>query len=305
MKKFILIILSLCFIVSINSGCASNYDLSQTQVLAQSPTIRVYNTATQTTSILDLEDYVAGVVAGEVYNTWNKEALKAQCILSRTYALKFAADNPEIYRTKGISTNILDAQNYDESTINSNVIEACNETRGQVLTYNGELLNAYFHSNSGGQTATLAEGFNTDENYAYIKSVSSPETSQNSKNYSWTATFSKSEVLNTLKNMGISLSNLSSASLGEKSANGYYKTINLGGKSVDTKTFRLNIGSTKFKSTKLTALKIENGSLVASGLGYGHGVGVSQWGAKILADQGKTCEEILKYYFNNVEITTI
>ena len=300
-KLFLLLVLAISLPIFM-VGCTK----SQASLTAElDPTIRVYNTSLKTTSEMPIEDYVAGVVAGEVYNSWNEEALKTQCILARTFALKYASDNPEIYKEKGISTNIADAQSYDESTINEAIKAACEATRGQILTYNDQIIDAYFHSNSGGKTAFASEGFLTDQNPEYIKSVSSPETSLNSKNYSWRYEFSKSEVLTALDKLGISLSNISSASLGEKSENGFYKNVVIGGKTINAIKLRTALGTTKMRSIKLTKFTISGDNLVVEGLGYGHGVGVSQWGAKILADQGKTYKEILDYYYNNVEIKTL
>jgi len=301
-RKYILLFLVIVSLF-LFSGCAA--DSTLTAVSAEEPEIRVYNTTSNETSVMQLEDYVAGVVAGEVYNSWNMEALKTQCVLSRTYALKFAMDNPELYKEKGISTNIADAQNYDETTINERILEACKATRGEIITHKGEIINAYFHSNSGGQTVTSSEGFYNGNNIPYIKSVSSPETANNSKNYSWSVTFSKGEVLQALSKMGVSLSNISSVSLGEKTENGHYKTVKIGGKSINAISLRNNLGTTKMKSTKLTNISVNDSGVTISGLGYGHGVGVSQWGAKILGDSGKNYKEILDYYFNDINITTL
>ena len=141
MKKFSFIILTLfCLTISF-SGCKNTPSGLSAEV---EPTIRVYNTSTKTTDEMPLERYVAGVVAGEVYNDWPEEALKTQCVLARTFALKYASDNPEVYKNKGISTNIADAQSYDESTINERVLKAVSDTRGQIITSNGKIINAYF-----------------------------------------------------------------------------------------------------------------------------------------------------------------
>lgn len=296
------LLFSLIMVISF-TGCdnsSNKIDLSSGE-----PQIRVYNTQTKTTTQMDLETYVAGVVAGEVYNTWEEEALKTQCVLARTFALNFAHTNPTEYKEKGISTSIADAQSYDESTINDRILKAVEDTRGQVITSDGELINAYFHSNSGGQTALASVGFSSLENPGYIKSVKSPETSENSKNYSWSASFTKSEVLNALSKMGVSVATISSVSLGTKSDSGHYVTLNIGGKEVSANTLRTNLGTTKMKSTKLTKLYVEDGKIYMQGLGYGHGVGVSQWGAQVLATQGKTYQDILNYYFDNIEIKTI
>lgn len=302
-KTFTLFIVLIIVTFSLSfSGCKPKNETISAQ---SEPKIRVYNTTTKTTSEMELEKYVAGVVAGEVYNTWNDEALKVQSILARTYALKFAETNADDYKARGISTSIADAQSYDESTINDKILAAVEATKGQVITYENRLINAYFHSNSGGHTATAKVGLSSEEEPEYIKSVESPETNANSKNFQWSATFTKSEILNALSKMGISVATLSTAKLGEKSQSGHYSTLVLGGKEVSANTLRSNLGTTKMRSTKLTSLTVNTDSITIKGLGYGHGVGVSQWGAQILAEQGKTYREILDYYYNNIAITTL
>ena len=269
------------------------------------PEIRVYNTATKTTSVYNLEDYVAGVVAGEVYNTWEDETLKVQAILARTFALKYIEENPDIYKEKGISTNIADAQSYDDSTINEKIKNAVYATRGIVLTNNNKLINAYFHSNSGGKTTTPESAFGAKENLSFIKQTTSPETSENSKNYNWSYSFSKAEMLTALNKMGVSVANVSSVSLGQKDESGRCNTIVVGGKEVNAAALRSALGTTKMRSTLLSSATVSGDNIKFSGLGYGHGVGVSQWGAQILAKEGKTYQEILNHYFNNITLEKI
>lgn len=290
------------FTLNFTSGCAKKSD---TVASPNPPTIRVYNATSKTSSEMDLEKYVAGVVAGEVYTSWNEEALKVQAVLARTYALKFAENNPEEYKLRGISTSISEAQSYDESTINDKVLSAVEATKGQIITYKNELINAYYHSNSGGYTALAKTAFGAENEPEYIKSVMSPETNENSKNYNWSATFSKSEILNALSKMGVSVATLSTGKLGEKSESGHYSTVILGGKEVSANTLRNYLGTTKMRSTKLTSLTIQSDTITLKGLGYGHGVGVSQWGAQILAEQGKNYKDIINYYFNDVKIENI
>ena len=304
MKKFI-VCFSLCFCLFLLSGCNDNVLYGGFGANFGEPEIRVYNTISKTTSVYNLEDYVAGVVAGEVYNDWNDEALKVQAILARTFALKYIEENPDLYKEKGISTNISDAQNYDETTINQKIKDAVSATRGIVLTSNHKLINAYFHSNSGGKTTTVTSAFGAAENPNYIKQTTSPENSKNSKNYSWTHTFSRAEVLSALNNLGISVANISSVSFGQKDNSGRSLTIFIGGKEVSLASLRQALGTTKMRSTLLTNASVSSSGITFSGLGYGHGVGVSQWGAQILAQEGQTYSEILNHYFSNIILEKI
>ncbi len=268
----------------------------------QDKTIKLYNTETKTIESINFEDYIAGVVAGEVDNTYPEEALKAQAVLARTFALKFLQSGKSKFEGADISTDISEAQAYDKSKINESIKNAVKKTKGKVIRYNGELINAWFFSNAGGKTATASEGLNSTENYPYIKSVETNESADNTKNYSWTATFSKDEILSALRSMGVSVSSISTFTGGEKGDSGRYITFIVGGKEVNANTFRLTIGSTKLKSTLIDKIDVSSSSVTFSGRGYGHGVGLSQEWAKVLADEGKTYKEIIDFFFEDITV---
>lgn len=297
MKKLSVIVVSIfVFLFSAPIFCAC----------ARNNTIKMYNIESKSIESLNFEDYIAGVVAGEMYNEWPEEALKAQCILARTFAVDFLQNKKSKYSGADISNDISEAQAYNKENINDKIKKAVSETSSLVIKYNDEYINAWFHSNSGGMTETANVGLNyTEENPAYIKNVKSPENNTNSENFSWSYSFSKSEILKALSSMGISVSNINNIKLGEKSSTGRSLNLLIGDKSVNANTFRLAIGSTKLKSTLIDSITINNDNIEFKGFGYGHGVGLSQWGAKILAEQGKDFNYIINYYFNNVKIVKI
>ena len=265
--------------------------------------IKLYNTQTESIEKIDIESYLEGVVAGEINNDAPIEALKAQAVMARTFTYKFLELSTSKYEGADISTDITEAQAYAKDKINDKIKKAVKETSGQTVKYQGEYINAYFHSNSGGKTALLKDGFSlSSENLPYLKSVKTGETNSNSNNYSWSYTFSKDEILNALRNMGASVSNVSSFKKGEVSESGRCLTLIIGGKEISAATFRLNIGSIKMKSTLITDIVVTSSSVTISGLGYGHGVGLSQEYAIILANEGKTYKEIINYFFEGVEI---
>ena len=236
-----------------------------------------------------------GVVAGEIYNNWNIEVLKAQAILARTFTIHFLKNNKSKYNNADISTDILEAQAYNKENVNTNIKKAVQETKGIILTCNNETIYPYYHSNSGGITASANTGLSIN-NLDYIKIVESPETLENSKNFSWNSTILKSDILNKLKDINFSVTSLSSITKG-KIDNKRLLTINIGGKEISANLFRKVIGTTIIKSTYITNITTSSNSFTFSGLGYGHGVGLSQWGAKILADQGYTYKDIINFYF--------
>jgi len=289
---------------SVNSDNLSTQ--TESGAAAKEPTIAVYLTSMKKVVDMKLEDYIAGVVAGEMYNSWDKEALKAQAVLARTFTYDFLSSKNSKYKNADISTDITEAQAYDESNINDAIKEAVQETRGQVLMSEGEFVKAWFHSNSGGKTTTADIGLNyTDENPKYIQSTVSPENADNSQNFTWSQTFNKTDVLNALRKMGVSVASIKTIKVGERSADGRAVTLVIGGREINTNTFRLNIGSTKMKSTLIIDIKVNDTKVIVSGKGYGHGVGMSQWGAKVMAANGKMYDEILMHYFKNTQLKTL
>ncbi|MBP3630677.1 MAG: SpoIID/LytB domain-containing protein [Clostridia bacterium] len=266
------------------------------------PKLKVYDTAVKGIVEMELEDYLLGVVAGEMYNSWHLEALKAQAILARTYTLYYLQNFTSKYEGADISNDVTEAQAYDASRINDNIRKAVAETKGKVILSDDELIESWFHSNSGGVTTTAKNGLNygEDENYTQVKK--SVETAENSENYEWSKTFTKSEVMSALREMGVSVSSISSFAIAEKDDSGRVKKFKVGTSEVDANTFRIKIGSTEMKSTLITDIIVSANSINFAGRGYGHGVGMSQWGAKILAEQGKSAEEIINFYFKDVKI---
>lgn len=294
MKK-VLSFLFIFIIIILISGCATNKNNSYI--------LSVYNTSSKTIEKLNLEEYIEGVVAGEIYNNWNIEVLKAQAILARTFTIHFLKNNKSKYNNADISTDILEAQAYNKENVNTNIKKAVQETKGIILTCNNETIYPYYHSNSGGITASANTGLSIN-NLDYIKIVESPETLENSKNFSWNSTILKSDILNKLKDINFSVTSLSSITKG-KIDNKRLLTINIGGKEISANLFRKVIGTTIIKSTYITNITTSSNSFTFSGLGYGHGVGLSQWGAKILADQGYTYKDIINFYFSNISFTNI
>lgn len=265
--------------------------------------LNVYITENQKIEKLKLSEYLCGVVAAEISPSSPIEVLKTQAILARTFTLNFINNNQSKYENVDISDDITEAQAYNKELINNNIRKAVKETSGLVIKYENELINAWFHSNSGGQTALYNEVFNLNENpYPYIKSV---KTFNDDEIEKWTASFTKSEILNALRSMGQSISNISSFNKGEIGQSGRCITFIIGGKEISSNTFRINIGSTRLKSTLIDNITIQDDSIIFSGYGYGHGVGLDQEYSIFLAEQGKNYSEILNYFYKNITIENI
>ena len=288
---------------TLSDGQLNTQNDAKVESFTEPEKVKVYNTETKKVEEMEFSLYLYRVLAGEIHNNWPTEALKAQAILARTYTINFLKNKKSKYEGADISTDISEAQAYNEQNVNDAIKKAVDDTKNKVVTYKGELIEAWFFSNSGGKTTTATVGLSRSENPEYIVSVSSPENEDNSDNFSWTATISKTKILSALREMGISVSNINSFEIANKDGTGRAINFLIGGAQVRAADFRIKVGSTELKSTKIENIIVSRNSVYFAGKGYGHGVGLSQWGAKVMADQGKSAEDIIKHYYSGVEIT--
>ncbi len=262
----------------------------------------IKNTVNNTTFEIDMEDYLVGVIAGEMPISFEKEALKAQAVASRTYAYYKSINSRNTYDlTTDNKTQIyLD----NESLINKwginyeanlqKVKEAVQETENEIITYDGNVISAYFFSMSNGQTENGAEVFN--ENKPYLVSVSSPE-NNTLTNFQRSKTFSKTEFCKLLN-----LKDCKKITINKALYNNTHHVtkIIINNKEYKGTEFRklLNLYSTDF------VIDINNDILITC-YGHGHDVGMSQYGANIMAKEGYNYQEILKHYYTGVDIEKI
>ncbi len=271
------------------------------------PILSVYNTATESIDEMDVEEYVMGVLAGEMRNDWPMEALKAQAILARTFVLKFIDEKESRYSGADISTDITEAQAYSADKINERIEKAVADTRGEVLSVNGELPYAWFHAHAGGVTElpSLALDYK-DGDPGYTQVIESPDSDKAPTSVkNWTATFTASEVSDAAKASGVDVGKITSIELGEKGESGRTVHFLINGQQVSAPSLRVNLDSTRLKSTLLSSVSLTDGEITFTGSGYGHGVGMSQWGAYAMAEEGKTAEEIVSYYFKDAGIAKV
>ena len=271
------------------------------------PQLRVYVTDEKEIHEMDAEEYLCGVLAGEMKNDWPEEALKAQAILARTFVIKFISEKQSKYSGADISTDIEEAQAYDFEGINDRIREAVENTRGQIVCYQGNPIYAWFHAHSGGRTATAAEGLSYKEEAPYTESVESVESQQAPEDDAeWEVEFTEQQVIAAAADVGVKLGDsVKSVSAGAQGESGRLKTLKVNNSEIAANEFRIAIGSTDMKSTWITDVRYEDGMLRLRGKGYGHGVGMSQWGAYELAEEGKNANEIINMYFRDVDIVQI
>lgn len=269
------------------------------------PTLEVYLTADETIAPMDIETYVMGVVAGEMKNDWPLEALKAQAILARTFVLRFVSEKESRYAGADISTDIAEAQAYNEENINDAIRQAVEETAGQVLvTPAGALPYTWFHAHSGGSTALAQEGLdwqNAEPSYTLVTDgLDSPHAPPEAK--AWEADFSASEFLAACRQAGAVPESIGTVSIAEKGESGRAVTLLVDGVKVSAARLRLALGSTVMRSTLLTELSTDGRTVHMAGRGYGHGVGMPQWGAYALAQDGLTGEDIALHYYQGLSL---
>ena len=242
---------------------------------------------------LPLEEYVKDVVISEVGTKWETEALKAQAVISRTYALYQKNSNGKaIYH---LTSSVLH-QVYKGNGSKPEVSSAVEKTKGEVLIYNGKPIEALYHSTSSGKTELPGEVFG--KNYPYLKSVEA--FSNRSPYWIWERKIPVSEIENSLKLTGIKEIRVKSYT-----STGRVKEISviveMGEHVYKSNDFRKLLGWQRLPSTDFNMSR-DNGSIIFEGKGYGHGVGLCQWSALEMAKKGKTYKKILSYFYPGAEI---
>ena len=272
---------------------------------AQPPMLNVYIVASDQLEPMAVETYLLGVVAGEMPNYWPIEALKAQAILARTFVLKFITEKDSKYPGADISTDIAEAQAYDEEAINERIRQAVQETAGLILlTEDNTLPYTWFHSHSGGMTETARAGIDWQgDEPSYIK-VTDGRDSADAPDHvkAWTLTISKDDFIASCRETGANISSCDEIKISQKGKSGRAVTFSVDGTTVNAARLRISLGSTRMRSTLLTDIRIDKDTITLSGRGYGHGVGMPQWGAYALAKVGKSGDEIALHYYNGLKL---
>ena len=246
---------------------------------------------------LDLEDYVVGVVAAEMPALFKEEALKAQAVAARSFAVSQASSNL-ITITSGVSSQVFqtkselkDKWNDDYERYYERVKNSVQATESMVITRNGKILKTYYFSMSNGQTEDSITVFNENT----FSSVPSPYENENLKNFKYEKQFSEAELLKLLGLKYINIQNI------DKNSTNHVNAITISGKTYTGIEFRslLNLRSTDFDINKI------GDKYIITTRGYGHGVGMSQYGANEMAKNGYNYKEILNYYYQNTNLIKI
>ena len=223
---------------------------------AEPPMIDVYIVEADAILRMDVESYVAGVVAGEMPSDWPMEALKAQALLARTYVLKFLSEKESRYPGADISTDIAEAQAYDAAAVDSRILEAVHATSGKILiTHDDQLPYAWFHAHSGGTTALAREALDwqgTEPSHTLVTAGMDSSAAPASAK-AWSADFTEEEFLAACRDAGATVSTCRSVAIAETGPSGRAVTLSVDGTLINAARLRISLGSTRMRSTLLTS----------------------------------------------------
>ena len=252
---------------------------------------------------IPVEEYLYGVVPREMPHTWEMEALKAQAISARTYVLYIKEKSGDKPFDVEATTSSQMYGGYPAER--ERTTQAVNATRGRVIAYQGDLIVAYFHADSGGHTEDAGNVWGM--NLPYLKGVPD-DFSTHTPNSSWEVYLPFAEMRNRLTRSGIDVGSITDIKPEAQSASGRTLALALGSTKGTAKmtgnNFRIRVGAEKLKSTLFHAEPFKNG-VRFRGKGYGHGVGLSQWGAQTMALKGYSANDILNHYYRDVNIVSL
>ena len=297
-----------------NMNNSTNQEEIQSYKYSKYGTINLLHKKTGETQQVALDDYLCNVVSAEMPANFEIEALRAQAIVARTYTIY------KILNKKHENADICDDSTCCQAWISKEdrlarweegkrernwkkICDCVNSTKGKIITYNNQPINAFFHSNSGGITEIPVNVWG-GTGYPYLQSVeTSGEDAYNQ--YASEVVFTQEELINKLKekysDISIDFSNNDEIKILEKTESTRVKTVKFGNyefSGVEARTL-FGLKSTNFEITK------DGNNIKFSVKGYGHGVGMSQTGADSMAKQGSTAEEIIKHFYTGVEIKDV
>ena len=304
MKKILVVLISIVIIPlgitnffyeykikKISTGFITNKEKMKIRILKKDNTVEN----------LDLEEYLIGVVSAEVPVSFEMEAIKAQAVAARTYALKRIQNSKESNYdvTDDTSSQVYQSDEqlknkwkdkYEE--YRNKIKEAVDKTNGEYLTYNDEIIYAFFFSTSNDKTENNKDVFGQD--LPYLRVVDSSFDQSETSGFVVTKTFNLNEFC---QKLGISSNNIE---IKDKvlTDSGRVKNITINDKKFKGTEVRTKLS---LRSTDFT-IQQNNNEIKITTKGFGHGVGMSQYGANALAKQKKTYDEILKYYYQGTNI---
>ncbi|QXM06700.1 stage II sporulation protein D [Crassaminicella indica] len=314
---FALFVIIICIPMLLIQGCdVHKPKVVKEPIVESEPVVRVYMHETGEIKLLSLEEYIKGVVAGEMPAAFQMEALKAQAVAARTYAVSrmnaYGKDGHPAHKGAELCDSVhcqvwlskeklrkLKSDNWMKDYW-PKIEKAVEETKGLIMTYEGEpVKQPLFHSTSGGKTE------NSEDVFAawvpYLRSVDSPYEERAPHLQDEQIVSAKTfidKIKNKYSDCNINSYKLDSLKVLERSEGGRVLKLKVGNKIITGRELRelLGLRSANFK------IDVEGDNIKFITSGYGHGVGMSQWGANGMAERGYKFDEILKHYYVGVEI---
>jgi len=249
---------------------------------------------------IELEDYIKGILYHEVSHYWPMEALKAQALISRTYAVYQVQENglKDFDVTSDIYSQVYGGLTSERYRTN----KAVKETAGQILVYQEKVIPAYFHATCAGHTEDASLLWNID--LAPLKGVVC-NFCKESPHFKWQEVLSKEELKEKLAHAGYKIKNIKDIAILGRDKSGRITDLKIISTEKETKIpakdFRNAVGPNVIRSTNFS-VSIAGDDVVFEGVGWGHGAGLCQWGAYFMAKEGFSYKDILKYYYPGTEI---
>ncbi len=257
--------------------------------------VRVESGRIQVLNRVDLESYVASIVGGEMSASWPKEALRAQAVAARTYVLHEALKRRS--RDWDVRATAASQVYRGISAESGETLAAAKATRSEVLTYQGEPILAVFHSTAGGRTATAGEVWGEDLPYLRVVDV---EEEDGAPHAYWRTQFSRSDLERVFSAQAIEVDSLRGLLVTQRTGSGRVERLEVhgegGSEQIGGARLRRLVSSLGLRSTLFDVKRTADGFAFV-GSGYGHGVGMSQWGARSLAERGESYQRILARFY--------
>ncbi|MDO8426058.1 MAG: SpoIID/LytB domain-containing protein [Deltaproteobacteria bacterium] len=250
---------------------------------------------------LFLESYLVGIINNEISSKWPKDVIKTQAVIARTYALYNKAKRPNgLYHVEGsVMGQVYSGVGKEDEA----AFKAVKETAGEILTFSGEPALTVYHSNAGGMTDSSKDVW--ERYYPYLLSIESPYDSAYPQFY-WGFSLSAASLGELLKKSGLKTGEPAETIPVEATKAGRVKSIVIEDKEgkklkISGEDLRKAVGYSTLRST-IFEVKRAGDLFVFKGKGSGHGVGLSQWGAKGMAEEGYSYREILKHYYPGTDL---
>ena len=262
--------------------------------------IKLMNGVLHLINLVPVETYLEGVLNAEISTEWPMEVVKAQAVISRTYALY--QRGKRLKKEWHLSADPISQAYHGAEISDERGRQAIRMTRGIIVNYKGDLAQTLYHSNCGGKTEDPSAIWNNA--FAYLKVRSVPYGKSDPRFY-WDLNLSESELVRVLQKSGIQTKQIKNISIEAYSNSGRVSLLKFVGDSqfrLKAKDFRRWIGYQRIQSLLFDIIRVPGGFYL-KGQGNGHGVGLSQWSAKEMAEVGYDYQEILEFFYQNTSLT--